>query len=85
MILNSVSCNGLVGQISRLALQPDGARPVAPSVIQAERAITSINADSGMVEVLELRALATKAPSTAAANKGMRINQYSRVADAYDQ
>jgi N-ethylmaleimide reductase len=48
-----------VGRISHPALQPDGARPVAPSAIRAEGAQTFISADSGMVDVGEPRALAT--------------------------
>lgn len=48
-----------VGRISRPELQPDGARPVAPSAIRPEGAQTFISADSGMVDVLEPRALAT--------------------------
>ena len=46
-----------VGRISRPELQPDGATPVAPSAIKPEGAMTFISADSGMVEVLEPRAL----------------------------
>lgn len=46
-----------VGRISRPELQPDGGRPVAPSAIKPEGAMTFISADSGMVEVLEPRAL----------------------------
>lgn len=47
-----------VGRISRPELQPDGVRPVAPSAIKPQGAMTFISADSGMVEVLEPRALA---------------------------
>jgi len=46
-----------VGRISRPELQPEGAQPVAPSAIKPEGAMTFISADSGMVEVLEPRAL----------------------------
>lgn len=46
-----------VGRISRPELQPGGKRPVAPSAIKPEGAMTFISADSGMVEVLEPRAL----------------------------
>jgi N-ethylmaleimide reductase len=46
-----------VGRISRPELQPDGATPVAPSAIKPEGAMTFISADSGMVEILEPRAL----------------------------
>ncbi|WP_019571883.1 alkene reductase [Thioalkalivibrio sp. ALMg3] len=46
-----------VGRISRPELQPDGQKPVAPSAIQPEGAYTFISAESGMVEVLEPRAL----------------------------
>ena len=48
-----------VGRISRPELQPDGALPVAPSAIQPRGAQTFIDADSGMVDVLEPRALET--------------------------
>ncbi|WP_024326558.1 alkene reductase [Thioalkalivibrio sp. AKL19] len=46
-----------VGRISRPELQSDGQKPVAPSAIQPEDAYTFISAESGMVEVLEPRAL----------------------------
>ena len=46
-----------VGRISRPELQPDGAQPVAPSAIKPAGAMTFISADSGMVDVLEPRAL----------------------------
>jgi N-ethylmaleimide reductase len=46
-----------VGRISRPELQPDGALPVAPSAIRPEGAQTFIDASSGMVDVLEPRAL----------------------------
>jgi N-ethylmaleimide reductase len=46
-----------VGRISRPELQPDGAQPVAPSAIRPEGAQTFIDATSGMVDVLEPRAL----------------------------
>lgn len=49
-----------VGRISRPELQPGGAQPVAPSAIQPEGAQTFISADSGMVDVLEPRALRTE-------------------------
>lgn len=45
-----------VGRISRPELQPNGKKPVAPSAIQP-RAQTYISAESGMVDVLEPRAL----------------------------
>lgn len=48
-----------VGRISRHELQPDGAQPVAPSAIRPAGAMTFISADSGMVDVLEPRALRT--------------------------
>jgi len=48
-----------VGRISRPELQPDGELPVAPSAIKPEGAKTFISADSGMVDVLEPRALET--------------------------
>lgn len=49
-----------VGRISRPELQPDGALPVAPSAIKPNGAQTFISAESGMVDVLEPRALATE-------------------------
>lgn len=45
-----------VGRISRPELQPNGETPVAPSAIRPE-AQTFISAESGMVDVLEPRAL----------------------------
>ena len=48
-----------VGRISRPELQPGGAQPVAPSAIRPEGAQTFIDADSGMVDILEPRALET--------------------------
>jgi len=48
-----------VGRISRPELQPDGETPVAPSAIKPEGAQTYISNESGMVDVLEPRALAT--------------------------
>lgn len=48
-----------VGRISRPELQPGGATPVAPSAIRPRSAKTFISATSGMVDVLEPRALAT--------------------------
>ncbi|MFG0328490.1 MAG: alkene reductase [Phycisphaerales bacterium] len=48
-----------VGRISRPELQPDGATPVAPSAIKPEGAQTYISKDSGMVDILEPRALET--------------------------
>lgn len=48
-----------VGRISRPELQPGGATPVAPSAIRPQGAKTFISATSGMVDVLEPRALAT--------------------------
>lgn len=47
-----------VGRISRPELQPNGETPVAPSAIKPEGAKTFISAESGMVDVLEPRALA---------------------------
>lgn len=49
-----------VGRISRSELQPNGETPVAPSAIKPEGAQTYINAESGMVDVLEPRALTTE-------------------------
>jgi len=46
-----------VGRISRPELQPGGGLPVAPSAIRPQGAKTFISADSGMVDVLEPRAL----------------------------
>jgi len=46
-----------VGRISRPELQPDGQLPVAPSAIKPEGAMTFTDAHSGMVEVLQPRAL----------------------------
>ena len=46
-----------VGRISRPELQPGGELPVAPSAIKPKGAMTFIDAHSGMVEVLEPRAL----------------------------
>jgi N-ethylmaleimide reductase len=46
-----------VGRISRPELQPDGQLPVAPSAIKPEGAMTFIDERSGLVEVLEPRAL----------------------------
>ena len=46
-----------VGRISRPELQPNGQKPVAPSAIKPEGAQTFIDATSGMVDVLEPRAL----------------------------
>jgi len=48
-----------VGRISHTELQPDGQLPVAPSALKPEGAKTYISADSGMVDVLEPRALET--------------------------
>ena len=48
-----------VGRISRPELQPDGQLPVAPSAIKPEGAQTFIDDRSGLVEVLEPRALST--------------------------
>ncbi len=48
-----------VGRISRPELQPHGAQPVAPSAIRPKGAQTFIDENSGMVDVLEPRALAT--------------------------
>lgn len=48
-----------VGRISHPELQPDGQLPVAPSAIKPEGAKTFISADSGMIDVLEPRALET--------------------------
>ena len=49
-----------VGRISRPELQPEGQQPVAPSAIKPEGALTFIDAQSGLVEVLEPRALLTE-------------------------
>ena len=49
-----------VGRISRPELQPEGQQPVAPSAIKPEGALTFIDAQSGLVEVLEPRALSTE-------------------------
>lgn len=46
-----------VGRISRPELQPDNQLPVAPSAIRPEGAKTYIDDKSGMVDVLEPRAL----------------------------
>lgn len=46
-----------VGRISRPELQPNGEIPVAPSAIKPEGAKTFISAESGMVDVLQPRAL----------------------------
>lgn len=46
-----------VGRISRPELQPGGRKPVAPSAIRPEGARTYIDEKSGLVEVLEPRAL----------------------------
>jgi N-ethylmaleimide reductase len=48
-----------VGRISHPDLQPDGEKPVAPSAIAPEGAKTFVSADSGMVDILEPRALET--------------------------
>ncbi len=46
-----------VGRISHPELQPNGQRPVAPSAIRPAGAQTFIDAKSGMVDILEPRAL----------------------------
>jgi len=46
-----------VGRISRPELQPNGQKPVAPSAIKPEGAQTFIDEKSGMVDILEPRAL----------------------------
>jgi N-ethylmaleimide reductase len=46
-----------VGRISRPELQPDGQLPVAPSALKPSGAMTFIDERSGLVEVLEPRAL----------------------------
>lgn len=46
-----------VGRISRPELQPNGEQPVAPSAIRPQGAQTFISAESGMVDVLQPRAL----------------------------
>jgi len=46
-----------VGRISRPELQPNGHKPVAPSAIKPEGAQTFIDEKSGMVDILEPRAL----------------------------
>ncbi len=45
-----------MGRVSRPELQPDGAQPVVPSAIQPETQVF-ISGESGMVDVLEPRAL----------------------------
>ncbi|MEM1071707.1 MAG: alkene reductase [Planctomycetota bacterium] len=47
-----------VGRISHTGLQPDGQQPVAPSALRA-KSQTYIDAESGMVDVSEPRALET--------------------------
>jgi N-ethylmaleimide reductase len=47
-----------VGRISRPELQPNGEKPVAPSAIKPEGAQTFVDENSGMVDILEPRALA---------------------------
>ncbi len=49
-----------VGRISRPELQPDGQQPVAPSAIKPKGAQTYIDEQSGLVEVLEPRALSSE-------------------------
>ena len=49
-----------VGRISRPELQPAGQQPVAPSAIKPLGAQTFIDEKSGMLEVLEPRALSTE-------------------------
>lgn len=49
-----------VGRISRPELQPNGETPVAPSAIRPAGAQTYISTESGMVDVLEPRALTTE-------------------------
>ena len=49
-----------VGRISRPELQPGGRQPVAPSAIRPEGAQTYIDDRSGMLDVLEPRALANQ-------------------------
>ena len=49
-----------VGRISRPELQPEGRQPVAPSAIKPEGAQTFIDAESGLVDVLQPRALRTE-------------------------
>jgi N-ethylmaleimide reductase len=48
-----------VGRISRPELQPNGQKPIAPSAIRPQGAQTFIDETSGMVDVLEPRALAS--------------------------
>jgi N-ethylmaleimide reductase len=48
-----------VGRISHPDLQPDGQKPVAPSAIAPKGAKTFVSATSGMVDILEPRALET--------------------------
>jgi N-ethylmaleimide reductase len=49
-----------VGRISRPELQPNSETPVAPSAIRPEGAQTYISSESGMVDILEPRALTTE-------------------------
>jgi N-ethylmaleimide reductase len=49
-----------VGRISRPELQPNGEKPVAPSAIKPEGAQTFIDEKSGMMDILEPRALTSK-------------------------
>ncbi len=48
-----------VGRISYPQLQPYGETPVAPSAIKPKGAQTFITAESGMIDILEPRALTT--------------------------
>ncbi len=63
-----------VGRISRPELQPNGQQPVAPSAIKPEGAQTFIDEKSGMVDILEPRAL------TADEIPGI-VNQFRRAAE----
>lgn len=49
-----------VGRISRPELQPDGQQPVAPSAIKPRGAQTFVDEKSGMLDILEPRALAAE-------------------------
>ena len=63
-----------VGRISRPELQPNGDRPVAPSAITPQGAQTFIDEKSGMVDILEPRALtSSEIPDI--------VEQYRRAAE----
>ncbi len=63
-----------VGRISRPELQPNGEKPVAPSAIRPDGAQTFIDEKSGMMDILEPRALdAEEIPEI--------VEQYRRAAE----